>query len=41
MEVQKDVGRDHHDPVARRVLVTMAKNRFPNVTFDDIGFDLV
>ena len=40
MEMEKNVRRHHHDPVARRVLVAVAKNRFPDVAFDDIVLDL-
>jgi coproporphyrinogen III oxidase-like Fe-S oxidoreductase len=41
MQVKKNVGRHHHDAVARRVVITVAKNRLPYVTFDNIAFDLI
>src|SRR5262245_35680650 len=41
VEMQKNVGRYHHDAVSRRVFITVAKNRLPNVAFDDIAFDLI
>ena len=37
MEMQKHVGRHHHDAVTRRVVITVAKNRLPNMAFDDVA----
>jgi hypothetical protein len=41
VEVQKDVGCYHHDSIARRVFIAVAKNRLPNLAFDDIVPDLI
>ena len=41
VEVQENVGRNHHDAVPRRVFVAVAENRLPNVAFDDIAFDFI
>src|SRR5580765_3013315 len=41
MEVQKHVGGHHHDPVSRRVFVTVAKDGFPNVALHDVAFDFI
>jgi hypothetical protein len=40
MQMEKDVGRNHHHPVTRRVIVAMTKDRFPNLALDDIVFNL-
>jgi hypothetical protein len=39
--MEKNVRGHHHYAIARRVFITVAKNRFPNVALDDIGFDLI
>ena len=41
MQVQENIRRYHHDAVARRVLVAMAKDRLPNLVFDDIALDFI
>ena len=41
MKVEKNIGRHHHDAVTWRVLVAVAKDRPPDVAFDNIALDLI
>src|SRR5207342_682248 len=40
MEMEEDIGSHHHHPVTRCVVVTVAKDRFPNLALNDIVFNL-
>jgi hypothetical protein len=41
VEMKKNVGGNHHDPVTRRVFVTVPEDRLPDMTLDDVAFDFI